>query len=150
MSESPTPKVEAPVQAKAAVPKPAPRAKAEPKNCACQVPGDNGCNEAKTTRVFAPGHDAKLIGFLTRKVVSGDITEDEAKQALDTRSNGSKQLASKLAHAIPREQAKKEATAKREADRLASKAAKVKKAEVVQEQIAAAKADREAREHAGV
>lgn len=141
------PKVAAPTAARKETP--APKAKPEPKTCACQVPGPNGCGNSTTTRIFAPGHDAKLIGFLTRQVVSGEMTAEVAATTLALRSNGSRSLAGKLATAIPRELAKaKTIKARAEAKQKAADD-KAKKMQFAKDQAAAAKADREAREKAG-
>lgn len=139
-STAPAPKVEAPE----GKPAPAPKVKAEPKPCGCQVPGDNGCNGGKTARFFAPGHDAKLVGHLTREVVAGNLTKEQATEVLAQRSGGSKTLLGKLTTAIPRELAKKANQDKRESDRAKAKAEKAAKDATVKEQVAAVKADREA------
>lgn len=149
---APAPRVEAPTAQNAngtpsSTPK-TPKAKAEPKACGCGVPGPNGCNGGKTTRMFAPGHDAKLVGHLTREVVSGGMTLEQATNELSTKSGGSKTLLNKLATAVPREQAKVNSAKKREQDRIAAKEAKARTSETVKEQVAAAKVDREAREKA--
>jgi hypothetical protein len=109
---APKPKVEAPEgQTKAIDPKPqAPKTKAEPKPCACQVPG---C-DAKSTRKFAPGHDAKLKGYLTREVVAGNLTKEKAIEWIDRASGNSALLRGGLEAGIKRELAKVEAKGKRE------------------------------------
>lgn len=139
-TNAPAPKVEAPANSKPAVEAKAPKAKPEPKTCACKVPG---CS-SKTTRIFAPGHDAKLVGHLTREVVKGSLTKDAAIATLNQRSEGSKLLASKLATAIPRELDKANAANKRAQAQADAKAAKAAKDQLVKDQIAAAKADKAA------
>ncbi len=89
-----------------------PKAKAEPTTCGCQVPTHNakgevasdgkfgGCGDAKTTSKFAPGHDAKLVGFLTRSVAGGQLTEDAAMEIVAERSKNSALLIGKLKSAL--------------------------------------------------
>lgn len=113
---------------------------AEPTRCKCAVPGCDSFSK----RNFAPGHDAKLIGYLTREVVAGNMTLADASDLLSTRSNGSKLLLSKLGAAVPREFAKIEAKAAKDADKAERKARAAKKSEFAKEQAAAVKADREA------
>lgn len=147
---APAPKVAAPAQS-AQVAKPAaepkaprePKPKAEPKACACQVPGDKGCNGGKTNRYFAPGHDAKLVGYLTREVVAGRMDKDAAITTLDERSGSSATLLGKLKSAIVRE-----------TDKAAKKAAKSEpkadesKMEFAREQAERAKEDLKAKRDA--
>lgn len=151
-SQTPAPKVSAPANdakpAKAEAAPKAPKAPKEPVDCNCQVPGDNGCNGGKTRKQFAPGHDAKLVGYLTREVVAGNMTEQDAKDTLSARSNGSAHLLSKLAVAIPREVGKvqrREASAKAREDAKAEKEAKMAEA---RKQAELAKADLKAKRDA--
>lgn len=148
-SQTSTPKVTAPASdakpAKEVTPK-APKAPKEPMACRCEVPGENGCNGGQTRKQFAPGHDAKLVGYLTREVVAGNLTEAEAKETLSARSNGSAHLLSKLAVAIPREVGKvqrREASAKAREDAKAEKEAKMVEA---RKQAELAKADLKAKQ----
>lgn len=149
-TQAPAPKVSAPANdakpAKETAPK-APKAPKEPMACRCEVPGENGCNGGQTRKLFAPGHDAKLVGYLTREVVAGNISEQEAKDTLAARSNGSAHLLSKLAVAIPREVGKvqrRESAAKAKADAKAEKEAKMvearRQAELAKEDLKAKQA----------
>jgi hypothetical protein len=128
------PKVAAPAAEKPVKEPKAPREKAAPKEpvaCRCQVPGENGCNGGKTRKLFAPGHDAKLVGYLTREVVAGNMTQDKALETIKERSENSAHLVSKLQAAIPRELGKvqrKDAAAKAKADAKAEKEAKLQAA----------------------
>ncbi len=88
------------------------------KPCGC---GDEACTST-TARSFAPGHDAKMVGRLTRAVLAGEMTEDEAKQAA-TNAGGSALLISKLNTAIPRERTKAEAKVRRAAEKASAKTA---------------------------
>lgn len=140
----PSPKVEAPATETSAQPKTekAPRAKAAPKepvDCRCQVPGPNGCNGGKTRKLFAPGHDAKLVGHLTREVVAGNLTQEQAVETIKERSQNSPHLVSKLQAAIPRELGKvqrKAENAKAKEEAKAAKEAKLAEARVQGEKAA--------------
>lgn len=88
-----------------------------PTACACQVPTTDkypGCNGALSTRKFAPGHDAKLVGYLTRRVAAGESTEEAALADLASKSGNSALLVGKLRAALQRESAKADAKARRE------------------------------------
>lgn len=119
----------------------------EAKTCRCEVPGEKGCNGAQTKGIFAPGHDAKLVGHLTRQVVAGHTTKALAVEALSNKG-GSQLLQSKLGAAIDREVAKRDNAAKRESERLAAKATKDQEIAFAKEQAEAVKADRKAKEQA--
>lgn len=106
--------------------KPVAKTKAQPHPCKCGVKGCTGT----TMRVFAPGHDQKAIGHLTREVVKNkNMTAVEAVDHL--RSIGASELLiSKLTAAISREQKNAETAATRKANADAEKAAaKVKREE---------------------
>lgn len=142
-----SPKVEAPESdAKPTAPKVAkPKTVKVAQPCKCDVPGDKGCNGGVTKGVFAPGHDAKLVGYLTREVVAGRLAKDAAVADL-VGKGGSKLLQTKLGAAIDRETAKKATVTKREADKLAAKTAREQASAFAKEQAAAVKADRVAKE----
>lgn len=149
-TEAGTPKVAAP-EGQKAEPK-APRAKAAPKEavaCKCAVPdvkGTNGgCNGGKTKGVFAPGHDAKLTGYLTREVVAGNMTADEAVEDLKTKG-GSALLQGKLKAAITRETEKAARKAKATQEREAAKAEKEAKLQFARDEAAKVKAENEAKQ----
>lgn len=149
------PRVAAPEQPAKAAATPTPRqpkAKPEPKACACQTPYENddyrGCQDAKTNRVFAPGHDAKLVGYLTRQVIAGGMTQDAAVKVLDERSQGSKLLVAKLQTAIPRERERAATTQRNKEAREAAKAEKADKKAFAKAQAEAAKADAQAKREA--
>lgn len=148
------PKVQAPTGGNATAEKPA-KAPKTPKvavDCKCEVPNvpgtNGGCNGGKTNSNFAPGHDAKMVGYLTREVVAGKMTTEQAVAKLSAASGASKTLIGKLTSAIPREQANAAGAAKREADKQAAKDAKAAKDQLVKDQIAAAKADKQAADQA--
>ncbi len=82
-----------------------PKVAVEPHDCKCQVPGCTG----KTNRNFAPGHDAKLVGHLTRQVVAGEMTTSEAMQAVIDRAGASSLLVQKVKNAIQTEVDKRKA-----------------------------------------
>jgi len=106
-----------------------PKPKAEPSTCGCGVPTHNakgesdsagkfgGCGDAKTTSKFAPGHDAKLVGYLTRSVAGGHMTEDQAMEIVAERSKGSALLIGKLKSALATVADKKARAVKREAEK---------------------------------
>jgi hypothetical protein len=146
------PKVEAPEGQTAPKAEKAPRAKAAPKQataCACAVPGDNGCNGGMSKGTFAPGHDAKLTGHLTREVVAGNLTADQAVEDMKAKG-GSALLQGKLRAAIQRETAKAERKAKATADREAAKAEKERQLQFARDEAAKVKADNAAKtEQAG-
>ncbi len=110
---------------KAEKPKREPKAKPVPTDCGCQVPthGKNdkypGCNGAKTTSRFAPGHDAKLSGYLNRQVESGDLTAEMALDIMKERSNNSALLVGKLQKALAVTADKATRKAKAEAEKAA-------------------------------
>lgn len=144
------PKVAAPEQAsngdkaEAKAPK-APRVAKVAGPCKCQVPGDKGCNGATTKGVFAPGHDAKLTGHLTRQVVAGNLTADEAVEDMKAKG-GSDLLQGKLRAAIARETTKvqkREAAAKAKEDAKAEKEAQL---QFARDEAAKVKADNEAKQ----
>lgn len=125
----------------------APRAKAAPKvaqDCKCavpDVPGTNGgCAGGKTKGVFAPGHDAKLTGYLTREVVAGNLTAEQAVEDLKTKG-GSALLQGKLKAAISRETDKAARKAKAEKERADAKAEKEAKMQLARDEAAKVKAD---------
>lgn len=115
-TDVPESKVEAPTAAPAEKPKREPKAKAEPTDCACKVPdhdrsgapatGDAvkfpGCRGGKSTRKFAPGHDAKLVGFVTRQYAAGKVTAEAAIEEVRTKSANSALLVGKIKAAVKR------------------------------------------------
>lgn len=147
-----TPATAPKVAAPAAASKPAPKAKAERKapvvkTCACGVPDKAGavCN-AQTRSKFAPGHDAKLVGHLTREVVAGKMTREQAVEQVKTKSGDSKLLVAKIGSAVDRE-----------LDKAAKAKAKTVKAQkgdekmqFAKDQAAEVRADRQAKEQAGI
>lgn len=143
------PEGDKPVKATATSTPRVPKAKTEPGPCQCEVPdvaGTNGgCAGAKTNRLFAPGHDAKLVGYLTREVVAGRLTQEQAVAEIGKRSKESVLLISKLTSAIPREMDKAKGAAKRLADKAAAKAEKEKASAFAREQAEAVKADKAAK-----
>lgn len=134
----------------------APRTKAAPKvaqDCKCAVPdapGTNGgCAGGKTKGVFAPGHDAKLTGYLTREVVAGRLTAEQAVEDLKTKG-GSALLQGKLKAAISRETDKAARKAKAERERNEAKAEKEAKMQLARDEAAKVKAENAAKaEQAG-
>jgi len=133
------PKVEAPASdATPAKAKREPVAPRTPTNCVCGVPGDKGCNGAKSTRKFAPGHDAKLVGYLTREVVAQRVTPEVALKDLAEKSGNSALLVGKLKSAIERETEKADAKARKASVEAAAAEAKVaEKADAVAASTAA-------------
>lgn len=108
--------VEAPPSDAKSTPKREPKVKAEPKDCACRVPNQDktgaeasgdavkfaGCNGGKSTRKFAPGHDAKLVGYLTRSYEAGRISAQDAIDTVKKRSDNSALLVGKIKAAVKR------------------------------------------------
>lgn len=108
-------------------PKP-PKTPKEPTACTCGVPdqdktgapatGDavkfTGCRGGKSTRRFAPGHDAKLAGYLTRQYAAGRVTFDEAIDIVKERSGGSALLVPKVKRALKLVDEAKAANARRD------------------------------------
>lgn len=135
-SQVAAPEGAAPVKA-AKAPK-EPKAKAEPVACKCQVPnhdktgktatGDavkfQGCNGGKSTRHFAPGHDAKLVGYLTRFYEGGGIGAEQAIETVRERSGNSALLVGKIKAAVKRVDETRAATERREQAAKDEKAAK--------------------------
>lgn len=119
---------QAPANAEAEVKAPkTPKAPKVAQPCKCNVPdvkGTNGgCAGGLTKGVFAPGHDAKLTGYLTREVVAGNLTTDAAVADLAGKG-GSALLQNKLRAAIERETdkaTKREAAAKQREEAKAAK-----------------------------
>lgn len=98
----------------------------EPTDCVCAVPDNGpvndqgkakypGCNGAKSTRKFAPGHDAKLVGYLTRQYEAGEVTAEQAIEQVREKSGGSALLLGKIKAAIKAVDQRKEAKERREA-----------------------------------
>lgn len=148
-----TPKVTAPTPSNGAAEKPAkaPKTVKVAQDCKCGVPdvkGTNGgCAGGKTKGVFAPGHDAKLTGYLTREVVAGNLTADQAVEDLKAKG-GSALLQGKLKAAIAREVDKAERKAATQATKDAAKAEKERASAFAKEQAELAKADLKAKQDA--
>jgi hypothetical protein len=105
----------------------------EPTDCVCGVPDNGptndsgkskfpGCGNAKSTRKFAPGHDAKLVGYLTRQFEAGAISADDAIAQVRDKSGGSALLLGKIKSAIRAVDERKAAKTRRE-EALKAKAA---------------------------
>lgn len=136
-----------------------PKVKAEPVACKCGVPdhdksgkdanGDAvkfpGCRGGKSTRHFAPGHDAKLVGYVTRRYEAGSITAEQAVETVREKSGNSALLVGKIKAAVKRVDETRAATERRE---QAAKDAKA--AEVSTPATAEAAVDAKAAEVAGV
>lgn len=82
-----------------------PKTPVEPHACKCGVPK---C-DSTTTRNFAPGHDAKMVGYLTRQVVAGELTKTEALQKVTEVSGAGSLLVQKVSNGIQREIDKRKA-----------------------------------------
>ncbi|MEU8269115.1 hypothetical protein AB0B89_18340 [Sphaerisporangium sp. NPDC049002] len=110
-------------EAQATTPQPGAKkvpATVEPRPCLC------GCGEQITSKkgLFRPGHDARMVGQLTRAVVAGEMTE---AQALERLVPASELLKAKVTRSIKlnvEKAAKKaqEAAAKAEAKKASSPA----------------------------
>ncbi len=107
--------------------------------CKCGVPtaAGNACSGV-TFATFAPGHDQKAVGYLTRQVVKeGKLTTEQAVEQL-RKVGASDVLVGKLTAAIARETkaskakeaAKEQAAAARVEKAAAREAAKANKPEV--------------------
>jgi hypothetical protein len=59
-----------------------------------------GCRGAKSTRKFAPGHDAKLKGYLTREYAEGKRTADAVIEEVRTKSGNSALLVGAIKRAV--------------------------------------------------
>lgn len=136
-SDAPESQVEAPTEAKAEKPKREPKAKAEPTDCACGVPdhdrtgapatGDAvkfpGCRGGKSTRKFAPGHDAKLVGYVTRMYAAGKVSAEGAVEEVRVKSANSALLVGKIKAAVKRVDDEKASRERREQAAKDAKAA---------------------------
>jgi hypothetical protein len=65
-------------------------------------------------RKFAPGHDAKLVGYATRLYAAGKVSADEAVAMVRDRSGNSALLVGKIKTAVKREDDAKVARERRE------------------------------------
>jgi hypothetical protein len=127
-----------------------PKVKAEPVACKCGVPdhdrkgaeatGDAvkfpGCRNGKSTRHFAPGHDAKLVGFLTRAYEAGRIGAEAAIEEVRAKSGNSALLVGKVKAAVKRVDDTRAATERREQAAKDAKAAEAKTPEAEADEAA--------------
>ncbi|HEU5160328.1 MAG TPA: hypothetical protein VFU43_25240 [Streptosporangiaceae bacterium] len=65
------------------------------RDCSCS----NGC-PAQTKRLFAPGHDARMVGRLRNEVVAGTLTPADAIAEAVKRSDGSELLVAKVRRSV--------------------------------------------------
>lgn len=135
--EAPESKVDAPTEAKPVKAAKEPKVKAEPTDCACKVPNHDktgatatgdaikfpGCNGGRSTRHFAPGHDAKLVGYVTRRYEAGSITAEQAVESVREKSGNSALLVGKIKAAVKRVDETRAATERREQAAKDAKAA---------------------------
>lgn len=115
-------KTEATAEAKPAKVAKAPKV---PEDCKCGVPNNGkvdaegkhkypGCQGGKTTGKFAPGHDAKLVGYLTREYAAGNRDADSVIAEVREKSGNSALLVGKIKSAVKRADDDKVAKARRE------------------------------------
>lgn len=114
-----------------------PKVKAEPVACKCGVPdhdkagkdanGDAvkfpGCRGGRSTRHFAPGHDAKLAGYITRRYAAGSVTAEQAIEEVRAKSGNSALLVPKVKRALKLVDETRAATERREQAAKDAKAA---------------------------
>lgn len=151
-TEAPESKVAAPASTpKAEKPKKEPKAPKVPVGCSCEVPdhdktgkiatGDAvkfpGCRGGKTTGKFSPGHDAKLVGWVTRKYAAGSVTAEAAIEEVRTKSAGSALLVSKVKSAVKREDDAKASRQRREQAEAEAKTAAPTEPEADVDKVAA-------------